>query len=372
MVLIVYTHVNMSTFVHDAFDDSAQLTIPSVRVVVRTHSWPTVLGKDGNHEYGHRMPMDMNAFKAIISVLTVRDWRKLRAALVNLDLENLSSVCGWLGAAGYIPQVIVDEPSAVYFTAQDVQRMSANNLGWKTDFVTPGIQQWLKDYRDVFAWLMTIEEAQFRKSIKAAREYFADVLATDEAVIRKIQSGQRPPKLKDPAMTFLKEVGAPEVDPKILGLALRGTAISETAPARFFWDDDGKPSVAISADWPIAAICLSIHIDRNFSSRSWAKCERCGRWLEQIRGRDRFCSKKCRNYFTTTARREKLRQLRASMHAWEQLAAKTRLGHDRWQWIARHVKRESKSLTEIDPLWAKQEGAKMKAQKGNKAARKTT
>ncbi|MGA3128998.1 MAG: hypothetical protein ABSD13_20080 [Candidatus Korobacteraceae bacterium] len=159
-----------------------------------------------------------------------------------------------------------------------------------------------------------------------------------------------------------KETGAPaDLDRHILGLALRGSAISEALPGRFSWDCEGRPAIIVYADSPIEAICLSIHIDRNLSSRAWVRCARCGQWLDQIRGRDRFCTKKCRNYVTTTERRNKIKLLVQGRQAWETLPPGKKKRHDCWQWIAAWAKRKSGSKVEVDPSWAKQELSKIMA-----------
>jgi predicted nucleic acid-binding Zn ribbon protein len=156
----------------------------------------------------------------------------------------------------------------------------------------------------------------------------------------------------------------------LLGLALRGTAISEAARALFFWDADGKPMVIACADSPIAAICLSIHIDRNFSLRRSVQCIRCGGWLDQIRGRDRFCSRECRNYYTTKQRRTKLKLLAQGAEAWDKLSAQRKSSQDQWQWIAACIKRQSDGGIEVEPSWVRQQLTKMKTQKQKKPSRK--
>lgn len=359
----------METFVQHAVKGSALLTIPSVRVVVHTEPRPTVLGEDNYQEDGWRSPVDkaeqcQESFESIKRNLAQRDWRKLRERLVNLDIDDTPSVCEWLGSAGYVPQAMLAKPNAVFFTGQDIQRMSTGNLGWQPDFATPTIRQWLKRYRDVFAWLVTLKDCDFREAVRAAREFFVNRSETVQTEVQSIRSHGRKPRLKDPGVMFLKETAAPaDLDADVLSLALRGTTISEAARAHFLWDDDGRPWVVAHADSPIAAICISIHIDRNFSSRSWVRCIRCGKWLEKIRGRDRFCSKGCRNYYTTAERRKKIKLLAKGVQEWEKLPARRREEHDRSRWIAAWAKRKSHGRIAIEPSWAKQELAKVKAQK---------
>jgi hypothetical protein len=359
----------VSTFVQREFNESQLLTIPNVRVVVRTEARPTVLGENNYQEDGWRIPINrrtQEAFEPIKKNLDGRDWRRLRGTLLNLDHANTASVCTWLGSAGYVPQAMLAQPNALFFTEQDIQRMSKKNLGWQPDFVTAGIRQWLKKYRDVFAWLMPLRDQQFRQAIRAARGLFANQFETARTEILAILHRGKKPRLKDPGLMFLKETGASrDLDANVLGLALRGTAVSEAARAHFYWDAEGRPLVIAHADSPIAAICLSIHIDRNFSSRRWVQCFRCGNWLDQIRGRDRFCSKKCRNYVTTTERRNKIKTLAEAERAWHALPELKRKGDKRWPWIAEWAKQKSEGKCEVEPSWAKQELLKMHKQKKN-------
>jgi len=351
------------------------LTIPNVRVLVRTVPRPTVLGNDGQ-EFGNRLLLgnppeqDRDAFESARRRLMTRDWRKLRESLLNINLDDLFSVCEWLGSAGYVPRAMLAEPNAVYFTAQDFAGICSVNLGWKPDYVTQEIRQWMKGYRDVFAWLMILRDRQFREAIRMAKGFAIEEFETIQTAVHEILSKGKKPRLKDPAASFMKETGAPtDLNPRTLGLALRGTAISEVVRAELLWDYHGKPGVIAHADSPIDAICLSIHIDRNFSLRGWVRCARCGKWLDQVRGRDRFCSKKCRNYVTTTERRKKIKALAEAEQAWRAIPAQKRKGHDRWQWIAEWAKRRSKGKCEVEPSWAKQELTKMKTRQQTRDGR---
>jgi hypothetical protein len=178
------------------------------------------------------------------------------------------------------------------------------------------------------------------------------------------------PSLKDPGVMFVKETGAPShLDPDTLGLALRGSAIFESLPAKFSWDCEGRPAVVVYADSPIAAICLAIHIDRNLSSRGWVRCARCGKWLDQIRGRGRFCSKECRNYIITKERRNKINLLKESENEWKKLPAKSKKKETHWRWIAARAQRKSEGRLEITSSWAKQELTKLRMRKQRRPQR---
>jgi hypothetical protein len=369
MLVMLCTLVNMSTFVHNAFTESPFLTIPNVRVLVGSDPRPTVLG-DNYQEDGHRFslmsafPQAQSVFESLKTSLSQRDWRQLRERLVNLDLDDPPSVCAWLGSAGYVPQAILAEPNAVYFTEDDLGRISTENLGWTPERVTPEVRHWLTKYRDVFAWLIGLDNRQFRDAIKAAREFAVNEFETIKTEIQTISQTGKKPTLKNPTTAFFSETGAqPDLNAQVLGLALRGTAISEALLARFVWDDDGKPTVIASAGSPIEALCMSIHIDRNFSSRGWVQCAQCSKWLDQIRGRDRFCSKECRNYFTTLERRKKINILAEGERTWRTLPTEMKKSRDRWQWIVAWAKRKSKGKCGVARSWAKKELTKMKTRK---------
>jgi predicted nucleic acid-binding Zn ribbon protein len=344
--------------------DFPLLSIPNVRVLIRTEPKLVVLGKRGQQP-GYRAllgpPSVANTVESIRERLAKRDWRNLSKEFFNLDLEKALAVCKWLGSAGYVPEVLLAEPSGIYFVAEDIQRISTEDLGWTPDYVTPEIRHWLKGYRDVFGWLMSREIRQFRDGVRMAKECLENEIETNQTISQTVFREAKTPRLTDPVATFMREIQAPpHFDPRILALALRGTGISELLRAEFLWDYDGKPRVIAHADSPIDAICVSIHIDRNFSRRNWRQCAQCGKWLDQIRGRDRFCSKKCRNYLNTAQRREKIKTLAAAEQVWRSLPAQQRKGHDHWRWIEEWARRKSKGKCVVEPSWAKQELTKMK------------
>src|SRR5208282_3515142 len=214
---------------------------------------PTVLGGNGE-EYAPRavLPTSEQMLGALESTgrrLAQRDWRKLRQGLVNLNLGDSVAICAWLGSAGYVPRGILADPDAGYFTEQDVRRISTENLGWAPDYINEEIRLWLKKYRDVFAWLMTLENKRFREAIGTAAEFAENEVETLKTTVNSILTTGKKPKLKDPGVMFMEGTGAPsDLDRYTLGLALRGSGISESLPARFSWDCDGRPAVTVYAD----------------------------------------------------------------------------------------------------------------------------
>lgn len=376
----------MPTLVHTSDNEFSLLSIPNVRVLIQTENRPTDLGNQGP-EYGYRFfmpfPQTKKIQRSIVNRLKQRDWRSLREKLVNLNLEDDHAVCEWLGLAGYVPQAMLQAStlltadhsvhfSPIHFTERDMLRMSAQSLGWTPGYVTREIRQWIERYRDVFAWLMSVDEKLFREAIKRAKKFALNESETNRTKARVILSEGKSPKLKDPGQAFLRETNAPaNLHPQTLGLALRGTATSEVVRARFLWDYDGRPGVIAYADSPIDAICLSIHIDRNFSSRRWVQCTHCGKWLEQVRGRDHFCSAKCRDFFNTSERRKRIGFVVQGVGEWAALPKAKRAGCDRWKWIAQWATKKSveQSGKQIDASWAKEEFAKIEARKNLKRDR---
>jgi len=296
-----------------------------------------------------------------------RDWRQLRGSLINLDLDQMELVSKWLASAGYIPQAAMSEPSARYFSREDVANIANETLGWKPEYVTPAIIASLKKYRDVFAWLMGLGQQQFRRAVEQAFEFDDDRRERNRIYLREILSGDTRLKLKDPAIAFMAESKAPAgTDPETVRLCLQGTGTAQALSARFWWHSDGKPIVTIDTNSPLNAIGLSIHIDRNFSRRNWIVCDTCGKGRDRTRGRDRFCSARCRHRFNTTKRREKIKLLLESERAWAELPEWKRRGKERWRWISARVERVSRGNLNVDPSWAKRELSKIKARKQNR------
>jgi predicted nucleic acid-binding Zn ribbon protein len=147
--------------------------------------------------------------------------------------------------------------------------------------------------------------------------------------------------------------------------------------ANFGWDSDGIPLVVVNAETPLQAIGLSVHVDKNFSVRQWVTCVSCGTGYEKQRGDGKFCSPRCKNYFTTNTRRRKIKLLRQAMSAWNEKPDKSSAG-DRWAWIAQWVNKQPKDglgLRPITPDWAKKilkqsETSRQKERKKNRDLQK--
>ncbi len=346
----------MHTHVQQAYSETSLLAFPNVRVHIRVEPWPTVISEDGHKEGFPRMfPRDIGSIeRAKLDAILIRNWREIRTNLLNLDMDRPDSLCSWLGSAGYVPEAMLECPNALYYTPGDVERMAASNLGWRPKFVTDGIRRWLKMHRDVFAWLRRLNENQFREAIKAAHEYRTAQYETDQTRVNAILSEKpRTLLLKDPAKTFLETLGAPNLDASVLGLALRGTSESERLAAYLYWDKEGFPTVTARCDSPIEALCLSIHIDQNFSQRRAVNCARCGKWLDQIRGRDRFCSKECRNFYTTAERRKKIGLVKRAAQDWTTLPAQKKANRDRAEWIVSQVNKQTADEYALEVSWVR-------------------
>ncbi len=346
----------MQTHVQNAYSEKALLAFPNVRVRLRSAALPIVLSEDGteNGLLGFHWKVQERERTKLMSVLERRDWRSIRTTLLNLDFNNLDSVCEWLGSAGYVAQAILEIPNSIAFTPGDVKRMASGNLGWWPEFVTSGIRDRLEKYRDAFRWMMQRNERQFRKDIKAAHEYRTAHYETAQATANAILSDNpRTLRLRDPAKAFLEDLRAPNLDANVLGLALRGTGVSEGLPVHLYWDSKGFPAIAARCGSPLEALCISIHIDRNFSQRQAVKCVQCGKWFDPIRGRDRFCSARCRNFFLTTERRKKISLVKQAAQDWTVLPTHKKANRDRAEWIVAQVSKQTAGEYALEPSWVR-------------------
>jgi hypothetical protein len=200
---------------------------------------------------------------------------------------------------------------------------------------------------------MKLSEKRFRSAITRAGEYVAHKQSFLTAVADADSRNQRRRiLLSQPARTFLDDLVAPtSLDPDLLARHLVGAGHAPNLWALLHWPG-GTPVVKIVVHDPIEAIGVSIQMDRNFSKRRWVVCT-CGDWFERQRSTDRFCSKKCRNSFTTTRRRRKIKLVEQGDEAWKLLAPKKRKGRDRCVWIAEWAGGKGKS--KFDPVWVRRE-----------------
>lgn len=382
--------------VQDAYMDQRLLSLPNVGMNVSVPSEPRALDKDGSDCGPAQLPQMTEDQRARnISVrrqLADRDWRTLRIRLINLDFNSAELVAGWLNDAGYVPRIVVrpedlreefrkirpisvpiQEIAGLSFlnayvgpTRTPEYRNVPSTLCWELDaqewtakHVTVEIVEWLRKYRDMVAWLMTLPQDKFRKAVGAACEFSEDYLETAGVLIHATYEKRQVPKLIHPAREFERALKVPKnIDLKTVERFLVGAGVAPNLSASFHWDRKGKPSVTVHVGTPMEAIGLSVHIDKNFSVRRLVYCRRCDKGFEQRKCSDTFCSARCRNYYTTKARRDKIKLLRRGEEAWKSLTAEKRKGQDRWGWIiawtVRKLKKESKDIG-IDPTWAKHE-----------------
>ena len=271
--------------------------------------------------------------------LSRRNFRQLREDLVNLNIDSPDRVAEWLNDAGYVPKI-----------GEQV------GLEWMAEQVTPEIRNFLCKCRNAIAWLMTLPRNKFSKAIDAAWQLIEDqrdVIGVNIDATAGLLGDKRP-KLRNPCLDFARALNIPSnLEPEILKGFLLGAGSAPNVHALFHWDRHGKPFLTIHADSPMDAIGLSVHIDKNFTAvREWVSCANCGKGFEQDRSKDRFCGSKCKNYYTTNARRKKIRVVKDADQAWNAMPAGKRRGRRRWQWIANYAKRRGK--VDVDPAWAKQ------------------
>jgi hypothetical protein len=91
--------------------------------------------------------------------------------LVNLDLEDASATCKWLGSAGYVAKAILTQPMAHRFSDEDMLRMSAGSSGWEPHHLTDSIRRFVKATHDAVLELMTLDKKAFARAIRSAYEF---------------------------------------------------------------------------------------------------------------------------------------------------------------------------------------------------------
>jgi len=343
-----------------------KLTIPNVPVSVRAPDDPVVLSSSG-HESRPLFPQgDEKLWKWLEGFrhkLEQRDWRNLRARLINLDLDNREQGAEWLNDAGYVPPTAQERSvSSVVPELADV--LPEATRAWLSEGVTPEIVGWLRRNQQVFKWLLELEHDRFRRSIQAAFHWLEEMQTewgkggesygnATNAKLSILLSRKKPRRPTQPDRNLIGKLNAPmNLDPGVLARCLMGAADAPSLSAFFRWDAQGKPSVVIHADTPMEAIGLSIHVDRNFSARRWICCANpnCVEEFEQKKSSQHFCSTKCRDFVNGTQRYRKVKLLQDGDKAWNALTAGRRKGRDRWEWIVARAKRKGK--VHIDPAWA--------------------
>jgi len=328
-----------------------------------------VLDKNGDEcgpaQFSQTTEKDINQLRSVEEKLAQRDWRDLRKKLINLDLDNHQQIAEWLTQAGYVPKPEeLDElklartisPGAESLekarTMAEATAIEPNLYEWPESAVTNEIVAWLQSWRDVVRWLMDIKTERFRSAVNAAFALDEDMRVTYGIALQAAFEDREVKGLKHPVTDFLRALKPPAyVDTKTLAACLTGVGRGERLPAYFQWNADGKPSVTVHIDTPARAIVMAVHVDKNFSVRHWRTCDNCGAGFEAERGTHRFCSNRCTNYFTTNARRDKLRVLSEGDQEWQRLPAEKRKKFDRWEWISGWAKRNHD--TQIDPAWAR-------------------
>jgi len=334
---------------------------------VAAPSDPVVLSSGGNESRPLFPQGDeelRNWLEDLRQKLEQRDWRDLRARLINLDLDNRERVAEWLHDTGYVPMTAQQRSvSSVLPELADVLPQAIRV--WLPEDITSGIVGWLRKNQAVFKWLLELERNRFHRDIKAAFDWLEDMQAgwgknaesygdPSKAPLSILLARKKPRRPTQPDRNLIWSLSAPmNLDPGVLARCLMGAGNAPSLHAFFRWDAQGKPSVTIHADTPMEAIGLSVHIDRNFSARRWICCAnpRCGEEFEQKKSSQHFCSTKCRDYVNGTQRYRKVRLLQDGEKAWNTQSADTRKGRDCWRWIVAWAKRKGK--VDIDPAWAK-------------------
>jgi hypothetical protein len=266
------------------------LSIPAVQVVLRGPDFLCFLERPKTGRVLGRVlefqSEERNAGK--------RDWRDLRERLLSLKTKDSRAIAAWLRDAGYVVK----------------------------DIVLPEILPWLDACKDAIDWMMGLERQDFIAAVKAARKYGDRILS---------HAGRT---------EFMDAVRAPiQIDAVTLQRFLSGFGSSPSLHAFLFWDDQGEAVVSVHVDTPMAALVLSVHVERSFTEHRWQHCLNCGKRFRQKKTTDLYCVKKCRNFFITTRRRKKVRQLQLGADAWDAMPAPKKKGLTRVEWVLQWARR---------------------------------
>ncbi|HTA23020.1 MAG TPA: hypothetical protein VK763_05765 [Terriglobales bacterium] len=335
-------------------------TVINVELSVLGPMFPSFLSSGGKTRDA-RLPNDSEGmrqyWKGVQPRLMRRDWRKIRERLIDLDLQKKEEVVVWLEDAGYVPKILA--------TAK-----------WNPRDVSVEIADWLRYRRDVLALLLRLDRDDFRRLIGLVEEYVNDLTRTLEDVFK--QDAEDPDQIAEGfphtqtdlrfkrRLGALKSVDSDDLKKVDLDILVEFTNQYRDLRASFFWNRDGDAFVGVSAKDPMEALIISTHIDRNFSVRRLIDCKNQNsktckkKRFEQGRRSGRFCSAKCRTYYKTNMRREKIRQIRSFNIAWKKLPREKKIRQKRLEWIRRRAERalrvqyseeENKKLLKIPLQW---------------------
>jgi hypothetical protein len=305
---------------------------------------------------------------AIHHRLQHRDWRGLRNDLVELDCKVPTKIAEWLNRAGYVPM-----------------RLATSR--WSPEDIVEEIVDWVRVRRDIFAFLLSLERDDFRFLVTLLASYNEEVSRTLEVAFKSKEFKSIHPeqiadefshweadrKLKE-QLRLLKsgtDTGIRNLDLETLSKLV---GHYRTFNCYFAYEAQGDPFIGISATDPMDAILLTIQIDRNFSARRLVDCRNrksniCKqKRFQQDRASAKFCSDRCRTYYKTNLRREKIRQLNRFNAKWTRLSAEKKKGQRRLDWIryqAEHELRklypeEDLNLLKIDREWIELQKLKAK------------
>ena len=209
---------------------SYTLTVPNVPVTVAAPSDPVVLSSGGNESRPLFPQGDeelRNWLEDLRQKLEQRDWRDLRARLINLDLDNRERVAEWLHDTGYVPMTAQQRSvSSVLPELADVLPQAIRV--WLPEDITSGIVGWLRKNQAVFKWLLELERNRFHRDIKAAFDWLEDMQAgwgknaesygdPSKAPLSILLARKKPRRPTQPDRNLIWSLSAPmNLDPGVL------------------------------------------------------------------------------------------------------------------------------------------------------------
>jgi hypothetical protein len=203
--------------------------------------------------------------------------------------------------------------------------------------LSTAITEWLHRRKEAIGILMRVEQNVFVAAIDVVVRYVRKAsIATDQADFKR-------------ALERIIEV--PSLDAQVLFHFVAGAgAAALNLHAGFNWGPDGRPSVTVFTDG------ISVHIDRNFSTRQRVKCTKvgCPNSFEGKKSSNLYCSDRCADYVTTNKRRSKIRLLKQAERVWMKLPWSSRRNEDHWEWIVKWIRLRSKGAFKIELIWGQE------------------
>jgi hypothetical protein len=254
--------------------------------------------------------------------LALRNVQSLRMQLMTLDVDDAARVAAWLSRAGY-----AKDPNS-----------NLSEVEWTVGRLTPAIIRFVGRSKELVTWMMAIPGSKFRRAIMKTWEFANEDYQRISIFLEAMSQKKYFPNIKDSGPTFVRSlklphgIGLQEVKQCLLRVN-NGSILGFLS-----WTGKGVPELELTTRTPMDAIFLSVHLDKNLAAVcEWGTCASCGKPIQKDRRTERFCrGGKCRNYYNTNLRRQKIRAAQEACKLWDARPGK-REGWEKWEWIANRV-----------------------------------